>query len=453
MEKSDTRTESCSANTERSDGRGDDSEVWLQANDKLRPLTTAKPKADHSLRSPGVHSSAMSDDGKMVNIRKQTPLSDDSNALLAKTSDIKSAKSKSRELLKETDRSFSDDVRKAPRTVSRHLSELQWSSNADFVANVNSTADVSHLRSSPPVFVNRSEHQTPVPSRCSFHGYAQEAASRPSGDASAHVATFQITPTVRPRAFPRTNPSYVGTYRRDRVPQYKRLDAQPMGYGVGNPELSWKPFFDFTANPSSNGSSRRPISDGAVAVQQAINRGSGSEIFWPATGQHAGQQPFHLPVSGADAINRTSVNHRPHSDGIVVPRYSTTAANKNGHIVSHNERSAVNRDSSMSGDGVDHDGVVSQYARRKSEPDYVNVSRNADRHSKASMSSFTEVRAESVAGYAGIQASVLSRLSPTAVYVNQQDLATTAFSSRSACSFLEPITDGTSIEFYCFKQC
>lgn len=377
--------------------------------------------------------------------RKQIQPSDESSALLAKTCDMKSEKSKSRELLKETDRSFSDDVRKAPRTVSRHLSELQWSSNADFIANMSSAADVNHLRSSPPILANRSEHQTPVPARCSFHGYAQEAANRPAGDSAALVATFQITPTVRPRAFPRTNPSYVGTYRRDRMPLYKRVDAQPMGYGVGNSELNWKPFLDLTANSSSSGSSRRPISDGVVAVQQAINRGSGSEIFWPSAGPHAVQQPFQLPSSGADAVNRTNANHRPHSDGIVVPRYSTTAGNKNGHIVSHNDRSAVSRDGAMSGDGAERDAVVAQYARRKSEPDYVNVSRNADRHSKASMSSFTEARAESVASYSGVNchSNVVGRLSPAVVYVNQQDLATTAFSSRSACSFLEPITDGT----------
>lgn len=55
-------------------------------------------------------------------------------------------------------------------------------------------------------------------------GYAQEAGSK-CHDASK-MMTFQATPTSRPRAFPRTNPSYVGTYRRDRQgASYARIPA------------------------------------------------------------------------------------------------------------------------------------------------------------------------------------------------------------------------------------
>jgi hypothetical protein len=287
--------------------------------------------------------------------------------------------------------------------------------------------------------LNRTDHQTAAPARSNFHGYAQEAGIRQSTDCAAHVATFQITPTIRPRAFPRTNPSYVGTYRRDRsslsdrTSLYKRVDTQPSGFGSGNSEQGWKPFFEFPSNPSSsNGCSRRPISDGAVAVQQVLSRVSESDAFWPPSGQYTGQPSSHFTPTGADVVGRTNLIHRPHSDGIVTPRYPTVVG-KNSHSVS-------SRDGMPSNDNVvNHETVTT---RRKSEPDYVNVSRNADRHSKASISSFSETRNETAAVQGGLNTSALGRLSPNAVYVNQQELAMSAFSSRSACSFLEPITDG-----------
>jgi len=441
-EKCSSQTENTNIPTERVDNSLDEPDaklqIWQLVNEKQRPQTAAKPKVDQTSR---FMSDATEFDENKVS-HKQAQASDERKAIFGKMCDAKVDKLVSREVLKETDRNSLDEVRKAPKTVSRHSSEYTRSTNSEFTANFNNVTDAKHLRSSSPVYTNKSEHQTPVPSRSSFHGFAQESGVfRQSTDSAALVATFQITPTIRPRAFPRTNPSYVGTYRRDRMPLYKRFDSQPAGYGVGNSDQSCKPFFDFTSNAPANGS-RRPISDGVVAVQQVFNRVSGADVFWTAAGQYAVQQSSPFVVSGAEAVGRSTVNHRPHSDGMVVPRYLTTAASKNGHTVSNIDRAVVVREGQSDGDAGKQDTSGTQHARRKSEPDYVNVSRNADRNSKTSMSSFTDARPDSVTSYAGLNANVLGRLSPNALYVNQQDLAMTAFSSRSACSFLEPITDG-----------
>ena len=95
--------------------------------------------------------------------------------------------------------------------------------------------------------------------------------------AAAHVTTFQITPTLRQRAFPRTNPAYVGTYRRDRPPAYRRIDSATTTTSLGvASEL--RP----TSPAAVNNGTRRPNSDG---VQRALIQHTGDVVYRSNTGR------------------------------------------------------------------------------------------------------------------------------------------------------------------------
>ena len=55
-------------------------------------------------------------------------------------------------------------------------------------------------------------------------GYAREMSSQ-YPDVS-QITAVQVTPRPKPRAFPRTNPAYVGVHRRDGQPSYKRINIE-----------------------------------------------------------------------------------------------------------------------------------------------------------------------------------------------------------------------------------
>ena len=58
----------------------------------------------------------------------------------------------------------------------------------------------------------------------SIHGYARELPSQYPDVSQIH--SVQVTPRPKPRAFPRTNPAYVGVSRRDGQPSYKRINIE-----------------------------------------------------------------------------------------------------------------------------------------------------------------------------------------------------------------------------------
>lgn len=74
----------------------------------------------------------------------------------------------------------------------------------------------------PPGFLRQESY--PLGSRESYH---QFEAGFHQADVN-QIMAVQVTPMSRPRAFPRTNPSYVGTYRRDgQGTAYKRISIDP----------------------------------------------------------------------------------------------------------------------------------------------------------------------------------------------------------------------------------
>ncbi len=56
-------------------------------------------------------------------------------------------------------------------------------------------------------------------------GYAHETSPRGYQDVS-QITAVQVTPRPKPRAFPRTNPAYVGVHRRDGAPSYKKINIE-----------------------------------------------------------------------------------------------------------------------------------------------------------------------------------------------------------------------------------
>ncbi len=61
-------------------------------------------------------------------------------------------------------------------------------------------------------------------------GYARETSPRggsgPGYQDVSQITAVQVTPRPKPRAFPRTNPAYVGVHRRDGVPSYKKINIE-----------------------------------------------------------------------------------------------------------------------------------------------------------------------------------------------------------------------------------
>ncbi len=71
-----------------------------------------------------------------------------------------------------------------------------------------------------PLYIQRQESFP----RDDYLGYAREVSSQ-YPDVS-QITAVQVTPRPKPRAFPRTNPAYVGFSRRDGAPSYKRINIE-----------------------------------------------------------------------------------------------------------------------------------------------------------------------------------------------------------------------------------
>jgi len=229
------------------------------------------------------------------------------------------------------------------------------------------------------------------------HGYSRghEAASRVT---AAHVSTFQITPTLRQRAFPRTNPAYVGTYRRDRPPTYRRLtvDSQPAvatSFGIAS-EL--RP----TRSPVTL---QRPNSDG---LQRALIQHSGDVYSQPRRTGH--QCP-------------TVVSHQ---------RMTDHAAPQCGVVVRPQSEGAS---SALRVANCRYDTASRCDMRRQSEPDYVNVMTRHQSHQSHQPS----------AGHVVDDSRWTSQLVPSAIYMNQHELTIAGrYTSRSTCNFMDTTANG-----------
>ena len=232
----------------------------------------------------------------------------------------------------------------------------------------------------------------------------------------AHVTTFQITPTLRQRAFPRTNPSYIGTYRRDRPPAYRRIDS----LGVAS-ELRTTP------SPAAlNKGTRRPNSD---SLQRALVQHTGDVVYLSHTGANrVTNSSGHQCTTRERTVAASGLVMRPQSDGGSSLNDCTDAA-------SHTERYV---DVIMTASG----GVV----RRQSEPDYVNVvtrQQHHHHHHHHHTQQQQQVPAAAPPGRYYADETSHSQLVPSAIYMNQHELTIAGrYTSRSTCNFMDHTANG-----------
>jgi len=245
---------------------------------------------------------------------------------------------------------------------------------------------------------------------------------------AAHVTTFQITPTLRQRAFPRTNPAYIGTYRRDRPPAYRRIDLQSTSLGVAS-ELS----------PAAL--NRRPNSDG---LQRALIQHTADVVYLSNTGANRAtnstghysttvvtHQRFNNRTGRASAsVTSHGVVVRPQSDGgsSVLPSSDcrSFSIDRTGHC----------EDVVMTATG--------DVMRRQSEPDYVNIltRRHHHHHHQCEHDQQCYVPVAAARHYSD-ESERTSQLVPSAIYMNQHELTIAGrYTSRSTSNFMDPTANG-----------
>jgi len=236
---------------------------------------------------------------------------------------------------------------------------------------------------------------------------------------SAHVTTFQITPTLglRQRAFPRTNPAYVGTYRRDRPPAYRRIDSTTTSLGMASELLPTSP-------ATTNNGTRRPNSEGTALIQHT------ADVVYPST---AGPRRL-TSSSGHQRLNdRTSSCT---SSGVAAARPQSEGGSSLLHVsdcraATHNERYV---DVVMTAGG----GSV---IRRQSEPDYVNVINRHHHHHQLQQQQHGVRPGEG--RYDANDSECMTQLVPSAIYMNQHELTIAGrYTSRSTCNFMDPTANG-----------
>jgi len=261
-----------------------------------------------------------------------------------------------------------------------------------------------------------------------------------TNSSAAHVSTFQITPTLRQRAFPRTNPSYIGTYRRDRPPAYRRIDAQSTSLGVAN-ELRTTP------SPAAlNNGTRRPNSDG---VQRALIQHTGDVVYLSNTGAsrvtNSSGHECTTVVTHQRLTDRSGVVVRPQSDGAS----SINDCRSFSTDTSHTERYV---DVIMTATG----GVV----RRQSEPDYVNIltrqqHQQHHHHHQQQQQQHVPAAAAASGRYCtdDSECTLHSQLVPSAIYMNQHELTIAGrYTSRSTCNFMDHAANGRLPSHYNNEQ-
>jgi len=240
-----------------------------------------------------------------------------------------------------------------------------------------------------------------------------------TGSSAAHVSTFQITPTLRQRAFPRTNPAYVGTYRRDRPPTYRRIDSQSTSLGVASELRS-------TASPAVlNNGTKRPNSDG---VQRALVQHTGDVVYLSNTAAGRVHGSSGHQCTTVVTHDRTFSTSAVTSSGMFRPQ-------SDGDAAGHSERCV---DVLMTAAG----GVV----RRQSEPDYVNILTRQHHQHHQQLQQQQHVPAAPRPYYTDdSQCEWTSQLVPSAIYMNQHELTIAGrYTSRSTCNFMDPTANGNA---------
>ena len=283
---------------------------------------------------------------------------------------------------------------------------------------------------------------------------AQPVTSSARPVTAARVSTFQITPTLRQRAFPRTNPAYIGTYRRDRPPTYRRMEDCTTTYRpTEDCATTYRPTEDCSTTyrhmedssttyrrmdcpPTSHGvaselrpsssphsGTRRPSSDG---VHRALIQHTGDVVYVSNAASRRGAGHHCTTVVTHQRLHDwTAAGVRPSSDG------TGSSALRGGDC-----RSFV-------GDSV---GEISSVIRRQSEPDYVNV---MTRHHHYHHHQQQQQGVSAAGGKYCVDDSEWashSQLVPSAIYMNQHELTIAGrYTSRSTCNFMDPTANGSTL--------
>ena len=328
---------------------------------------------------------------------------------------------------------------------------------------------------------------------------SKRGTSRPT---TAHVATFQITPTLRQRAFPRTNPAYIGTYRRDRPPTYRRVDCPTTSLGVAS---------ELRPSTSPHNGTRRPSSDG---LQRALIQHTGDVVYlsnaaarrgghqcttvvthqrfhdWTSTTTGVGGRPssvthqrFHdwTSTTTGVGVRPSSVTHQRFHDwtstttGVGVRPSSvthqrfhdrtstTTGVGVRPSVTLHDWTSTTTgvgvRPSSDSGAssalrltecrsfvGDSATPATGSVNRRQSEPDYVNITARHHLHHHHAQQHPTPVSAAGRQYVDDSEWASRSQLVPSAIYMNQHELTIAGrYTSRSTCNFMDPTANGNTV--------
>ena len=262
---------------------------------------------------------------------------------------------------------------------------------------------------------------------------SKRGTSRPT---TAHVATFQITPTLRQRAFPRTNPAYIGTYRRDRPPTYRRVDCPTTSLGVAS---------ELRPSTSPHNGTRRPSSDG---LQRALIQHTGDVVYLSNAAARRGghqcttvvtHQRFHDWTS-----TTTGVGVRP---SVTLHDWTSTTTGVGVRPSSDSGASSALRLTecrSFVGDSATP--ATGSVNRRQSEPDYVNITARHHLHHHHAQQHPTPVSAAGRQYVDDSEWASRSQLVPSAIYMNQHELTIAGrYTSRSTCNFMDPTANGNTV--------
>ena len=270
----------------------------------------------------------------------------------------------------------------------------------------------------------------------------------PRGSAAAHVTTFQITPTLRQRAFPRTNPAYVGTYRRDGLPPaYRRIDSSTSTtLGVASELHHHHHQHHHATSPATALNHRRPNSDG---VQRALIQHTADVVY---VSNAAGARRLTSNSSGGHqcmtVMAHQRLNDRPSSTsssgGLVMRRLQSEGSGGGAgtaavHVVAADCRTCSNDAAGPPANRCPHDvrmSATTAATRRQSEPDYVNVMNRQHHHQQQ----------QQPGGCYVDDGDCMTELVPSAIYMNQHELAIAGrYTSRSTCNFMDPTANGNSL--------
>ena len=219
----------------------------------------------------------------------------------------------------------------------------------------------------PPCFLRQESY--PSTTKESFHGYAQEAGGIYANEMP--VSAVQVTPMSRPKAFPRTNPSYVGTYKRNR-------QGQTSGNRMIKSEVE-KCNEKFTHSMQSNFQTlnNRSIyanSDELLCTSGRPNSRLTTDAPPPLVPRHQQQQHLQEPIYSNDP----SMTTRMDPDQIS-PQQSHLYRSSHPPFDLHLPNHLLAKPLKLKDDRYEN-GDTTVTNRRKSEPEYVNVATRANRN-------------------------------------------------------------------------